>query len=156
MSEIYDTPPTLNTGFTIGGQDFDTDACTRAIGIEPSQVWRQTRADLIDDPRLANVQWTIELRGRELFSTDDAVREVINIVWPKRREIAAFVEANNLECSVTCNITIHGDQPVYEVSVETMSRLVELNADLGFDIFDFSECDDEAEDQAPSQPESGG
>ena len=131
--------PRITVWFVIAGDDFDADACTAAIGIEPSSIWRQQRSELRDHSDLNNMNWSFGVEKVREYSTDAVVKSVLDVVWPRRATIAAFVADNRLSTSVCCNVRVHQDRPVYELSPSTMSRLVDLNAEFLMDIFDHSE-----------------
>ena len=140
--------PLISAEISVSGQSFDPSVCTTAVGITPTRVWRQTREWLLDRPDLPNVSWLVSVEKVASYSTDETARMVLDIVWPRRKQLKRFVADHDVHLELTCSVTIHEDRPLYELSVGTMKRLVFLGADFGLDIFDYS-TDDENGDSAP-------
>lgn len=136
-----DPAPRLSASLTLSGKRFDFDECTRSIGLRPVAVWHPPSKSLNKSLDLPDAAWSCGFEKSPLYSVDDALRELLSTVWPKRIPIKECAEEKGLQISVDCNITIHEDRPIYELSPETMSKLVWFGADFGMDIFDYSEDD---------------
>jgi hypothetical protein len=108
--------PTISTYFYIAGWDLDPAACTSAIGLEPSEIWRQKREELKRRDDLPSVSWNIGHERRESHSVSEAVDTVLDLVWPARDRVKAFVLGKGLEVGVACTGTIQRDRPVYDLS----------------------------------------
>ena len=131
--------PKITVWFVIAGDDFDAEACTAAIGIQPSSIWRQQRAELRERSDLNKMNWSFGVEKISDYSTDAVVKSVLDDVWPRRDAINKILGDNQLSAVLCCNITIYEDRPVYELSTDTMRRLVDLNAEFLMDIYDHSE-----------------
>jgi len=131
--------PVISAFFVLAGDDFDTDACDRAIGFAATEVWRQTRAELRDNPHLENMNWSYGVKYVASFSTNDVIAGVVAEVWPRRTAILEFAKSNELTTSLCCNVIVHEARPVYELSPETMGRLSGLKAEFLLDVVDYSE-----------------
>jgi hypothetical protein len=132
--------PLLSTYFVISGRDFDTDKCSESLGLEPSVIWRQRLELLKSRDDLANTEWRIGFDKRPLYSLDEAVREVLDVIWPARDRIRAFLSSSGgLEAILACSVNIQVDRPEYCVSPITMEKLAELHCELCLDIFDYSD-----------------
>ena len=132
-------PPSINVAFVIAGRDFDPQDVTRAIGLEPTNVWHATNDAVINDARMDTVNWSVGREKLALYSTDEAVREVLEIVWPNREAILQYLNASRVSATLVCNVTIWEDRPVYELAAETMSRLATLDCEFALDLFDYAE-----------------
>jgi len=85
------------------------------------------------------MNWSYGVEKVAEFSTNTVVERVLAKVWPRRDEIAAFTLANDLSVCLCCNVTIHENRPVYDLSPDVMLKLATLNAEFSMDIFDYSE-----------------
>lgn len=141
MTDVYtEKLPRISAYLVIGGrQDFDPDQCTRAVGIAPTQVWRQKYEHLLNRHDLNAVEWMVGVEKKPLDDTDDALREVLIEVWPARDSIKNFVRANGLRAWFACSVTISDERPVYRVSPETLQKLAYFGFELSLDIFDYSD-----------------
>ena len=131
--------PLLTTDFCISGWDFDPAICTTALGMEPSQVWRQTNKYILGQTRLPNICWSVGFTKRPLYSVSEAVDEVLDVIWSKRESIKQFSISEEFQVSIVCNVTIEDDRPVYDLSLKTIQCLAELGCDFCLDIFDYSD-----------------
>lgn len=129
--------PRLSTAFVISKHDLEVEACTAAIGIEPTTVWRQRHAHLTDHPDIPNTNWIVEIRHRELDDVNEAVDELLDLIWPRRAEIRAYLHHSGAMASVVCAVHLgnNDERPVYELSAQTIKRLAELECDFSLDIF---------------------
>jgi len=126
----------------ISGRHWDPNDCTGAVDLQPTRIWQgkpflRARADLPTDA------WVIGTPKRELYSIDEAVRGVLDLVWPARARIRAFVKVRALRCTMSCNVFIYGDvtenRPIYELSASTIEQLSDLGAAFSMDLFVYSE-----------------
>lgn len=139
VADAKSDAPLISTEFFVAGDSFDTEACTRLFGMNPTEVWRQKRQELVDRPDISNVAWLIRKSKRPLYSVDDAVNEVLDVVWPARQAIRDFADQNAVDIGINCNVTIYEDRPVYELSRQSINRLAQIGCSFGLDIFDYSE-----------------
>lgn len=130
--------PKISVSFVISGRDFDPDACSAALGLQPSNIWRQRREHL-DLADLPNVEWQLGFEGKEIYSLDEAAAEVVALVWPARERIRAFVSQNGLRATLACSVRIDEDRPEYCLSPDVMSKLGWLDCKFCLDIFDYSD-----------------
>ena len=134
-----DTAPRISTHFVISGRDFDPEKCSEALGLKPSTVWRQKLEHLKARSDLANTEWQIGLDKRPLYSLDEAVLEVLGLIWPARKRIRAFLFESNLNVTLVCSVSINADRPEYCLSPTTLGRLAVLHCEFCLDIFDYSD-----------------
>jgi hypothetical protein len=85
------------------------------------------------------LSWLIRKSGRPFYSTDEAVNEILDAIWPARKAIREFAKLNAVDVGINCNVTIYEDRPAYELSTNTIDRLAQIGCGFGLDIFDYSE-----------------
>jgi hypothetical protein len=133
--------PEVTAHFFISGRDFDPLAVTDVLGIDPSEVWRQHRPELKERPDLPTVCWKYGFKKRRFVSIDDAVSEILEVIWPLRDRVQQWLASNAAQVGVECSVSIYNDRPIYELSATTISRLSELRCEFLLDIFDYSNND---------------
>ena len=134
-----DAAPHLSTHFIISGRDFDPEKCSEALGLRPSNIWRQRLEHLRARDDLADTEWQIGFDKRQLYSLDEAVLEVLELIWPARDRIRAFLSGSDLKATLTCSVTIQVDRPEYCLSPTAMKKLTALHCEFCLDIFDYSD-----------------
>lgn len=130
--------PELKTYFCISGWDFDPAMVTSAIGLEPSEVWKQKHAHLLHRKDIPNTCWSLGRGEQQNYSVSEAVDEVLDLIWPKRAEIKKFVMNDSFDVGIDCSVTIWEDRPVYDLSAKVIKRLADLGCEFGLDIYDYS------------------
>ena len=131
--------PQISAWLVLSGNDFDSNACTDTIGLQPTSVWRQAHEHLRDRTDLDNMSWSYGYETRRGYDIDEVIQELLNDVRPCAASITQFSLQNKLKVSVTCNVTINSDRPLYKLSPNSMQGISELNAEFLMDIFDYSE-----------------
>jgi lambda repressor-like predicted transcriptional regulator len=126
----------LGVFVTLAGRDFDPDECTRAIGLEPSAVWKQRHEHLQSRLDLDSINWSVGFDEKACDTLSDAVDEVLDRVWPHREAMVRHAAERGLRITVTCTVRIHAAAPEYSLSPRTIERLAELKAGFLMDIFD--------------------
>jgi lambda repressor-like predicted transcriptional regulator len=124
---------------TLAGRDFDPDECTRAIGLEPTKIWRQRHEHLRARTDLDNVNWSVGIDQATSGAVSGAVNELLDRVWDHREAIVAHAAARGLRITLSCAVRIHVDAPEYLLSADTIRRVAGLGAELVLDIFDYRE-----------------
>ncbi len=133
-----ESSPRINVSLWITGDGLDPMACTRHLGVVPTEVRVKGEARPRKLPPARSSSWALDLKNQRLYSTDEAVALILAPIWPVRDQLKHFVEKHKLEVFVAVNVTIYEDRPVYELSTKTMEKLVEIGAEFGLDIFDYS------------------
>ncbi len=83
--------------------------------------------------------WGITIEKRRVFSIDEALVELLNILWPQRAKILEFLSTHHLSATFCTNVTIYEGRPEYCLSPETLQRLAYFKTEYCLDIFDYSE-----------------
>lgn len=131
--------PRISSYLYISGRDFDPQACSAFIGLQPTEIWRQKREELKQREDLPNVSWNIGHEPIEGYSVSDAVDEVLDLVWPARERLRTFLQGQNIEVGIACTVAIHADRPIYDLSASTIRRLAELSCKFTLDVIDYTE-----------------
>jgi len=140
MSEPESRPPLVDSCLCIAGFDFDVEACTRAVGLEPTRVWRQKHDHIKRSaPGLPTTNWLVETGKQPCYDISDSVQQILNIVVPKRQEILSFAAANSLSVEFITKVVITEDRPVYELRPEVLRELAPFSVSYSLDIYDYSE-----------------
>ena len=115
----------------------DTDKCTDAIGLSPTKIWRQ-RHERIDlaHPEIPNTNWLIKLEDRALYSTDDGLAELFEIIWPARERIKSFLCLSGLKGEFASVVTMYEDRPLWQLKPATFTKLAWFGCEWTMDIFD--------------------
>ena len=137
-SDAESSAPKLKTYFCISGRDFDPAMVTSAIGLEPSEVWKQKHEHLLHRKDIPNTCWSLGREKQQNYSVSEAVDEVLDLIWPKRAEIKKFVMHDSFDVGIDCSVTIWDDRPVYDLSAKVIKRLADLGCEFGLDIYDYS------------------
>lgn len=138
MDTTDDRCPLISAFFVISGKGFDTTECTVETGIKPTEVWRQGREDLKQREDLPDTSWSVGFDGRRLYSINDAVVEVLAVIWPRRRPIRTYLTRAGLQATFCCDVTIHVDRPEYVLEPDVIRKMAWLGAGFGLDVFDYS------------------
>jgi len=138
-TEITSVPPILSVFMIVGGDNLDIEECTRAIGIEPTEVWCQTKSKLPDLPGVEKRQWIFGIEKKECYSVSEMLDELMEVLWPLNERIINYLNDREISCSFVCNVTIYEDRPLYSLSPGVMEKMASLGAEFLMDIFDYSE-----------------
>lgn len=131
--------PQISVSLVLGSDDLDPDACSEAIGISPTEVWRQKHKSFLNVDTVPNVQWIISTDKIMSYSIDEPLSQLLDLVYVREEEIRRYVADTAVKCVVTCNVTFKGDRPLYEISNRNLERIGRLGASFQMDIFDYSE-----------------
>ena len=83
--------------------------------------------------------WSFGFKKERGDAIDEELSRLLDLLWPRRREILALVERRTLTPSFSSSISIHENRPLYCLSPETLERLAHFRAEYCMDIFDYSE-----------------
>lgn len=132
------TFPTIDMSLVLSGADLDTDECSDQLGLHPTRIWRPrrrlVRQGVLEDRRV----WYFGIRNQLYVSIDDSLSALFEVVFPRREAIARYARRKGLTTSLVCNVTIHRDRALLELSRENLTKMTALEADFSLDIFDYS------------------
>ncbi|MFT4294244.1 MAG: DUF4279 domain-containing protein [Micropruina sp.] len=140
----------MNPWFEVYGElalhgDFDPDAITRELGIEPTRAHR--RGDLLFGGRTApSGLWVWETESRINADSDDLAREVLDRIELTAETFRALKERHSISASLEIVPTMHvllddedgepgilATTPAHWFSVETLTRVAAYGLELDID-----------------------
>lgn len=130
--------PVINTILWLGGEKLDPDEFTLLVELQPT--WSGNKGELSSNPmaakrgvRVQETFWRIEIE-QETYSMDEGIQEVLNRMWPRREKVRAYrVIRPNIRMGVTSVIHINQDRPVYDISLDSITKLAELGCSFMID-----------------------
>lgn len=134
QSQPASLSPLITTAFIISGEMFDPESCTLAIGLQPSEVCVKGAHREGGRPPVATSSWSIHFRRQRLDSIEDGIKNVLDVIWPHRTKIQAFVTSLGLKATFTSNVIVTEERPLYCLSAETMRKMSALDAEFCMDI----------------------
>lgn len=137
MEKTTDPRPSINTFFEIAGDDLDPEECTRRIGLTPTEAEISGRSRPGGRLPVRVTHWTIKLEKRRVYTIDEPLTELLDILWPKRSKIMTFLLSQPFPATFGTNVTIYEDRPEYCLSPETIQRLAYFKSEYCLDIFDY-------------------
>ncbi|NOU11967.1 MAG: DUF4279 domain-containing protein [Nitrospira sp.] len=123
--------PVIRTEFFIEGDELDPDEFTRLLEIRPYRTGK--KGELSSHPAAArqgvknpSTFWFIEVEQNS-YDMDEGVQTLLAQVWPHRDKIKEYLKTRPT-VTVGMNTTIHidKDRPVYEISLDSIKKLAEL------------------------------
>ncbi|MFK8004069.1 MAG: DUF4279 domain-containing protein [Polyangiales bacterium] len=130
----------ISASLNLCGGAFDFEHCSKAIGVAATSTWTRK----IEHDAIPEASWSIGFDKRPYDCVDVAVSAVLEQVEGLEERVRAYAKAQALEVSLSCDVFIYKQRPLYSLSPATMKRLSELHAEFRLDIFDYSPCDCEA------------
>ncbi len=123
-----DSTPRITTVLRIGGRDFSPDDLTSVVGIEPTKKWHQKLRWLkAIAPEISTVGWEYRIDKQRKWSLGEAIAEVLDVFWPRRDELKAFLLKHQLRVAIECRP--FGDASALEYIIQ--SKVIEQMAVLG-------------------------
>jgi hypothetical protein len=130
--------PVINTILWLGGEEIDPDEFTLLVGLQPT--WSGKKGELSSNPMAANqgvrvseTFWRIEIE-QETYSMDEGIQEVLIRMWPHREKVRAYLVIHpSIRIGVTSVIHINQDRPVYDISLDSITKLAELGCGFMID-----------------------
>lgn len=130
-NDVSTKAPVIETKFCIVGDELDPDAFTRLVGVQPHRTGK--KGELSANPmaakrgvRIPQTFWCIEVEHRS-YSMDEGIQALLAQIWPHREKVLEYLQARPTVTS-GMNSTIHmgEDRPVYEISLDSIKKLAEL------------------------------
>jgi len=112
----------------------DISAWTKQLGITPSaSAQRGDRAGTAPSP---DSWWAIVLDKHETSGVEEPLQELLEVVLPHKREIAALAASENLEVTITSYVWEYGQAPVADLSATILGNLHELSCSYSVVAYD--------------------
>ncbi|NOS82620.1 MAG: DUF4279 domain-containing protein [Nitrospira sp.] len=130
--------PIISTILWLGGEGLDPEEFTLLVGLQPT--WSGKNGELSSNPmaakrgvRVQETFWRIEIE-QETYSMDEGIQDVLTRMWPYREKVRAYrVIRPNIRMGVTSVIHINQDRPVYDISLDSITKLAELGCSFMID-----------------------
>jgi Domain of unknown function (DUF4279) len=123
--------PCIRTEFWIEGDELDPDVFTYLVGVKPSKIGRKGEVSANPMAAKRGVQipqtfWCIEVEHTS-YSMDEGIQVLLTRIWPSREKVLDYIKTRP-SVTVGMNSTIHigEDRPVYEISLDSIKKLAEL------------------------------
>jgi len=142
MADQSEQTPLVRTFFVITGAGLVPSEVTQATGLTPTRTRHDTR--FVGKPPDGEAlyrypEWIIE-RGRTAsVDTDEEVHELLEVIWPRRQEIMAFLEQSGFEAGFGTTIRHFGWQPLISLTHESLEKLAYFKIRYTVDIFNFAD-----------------
>jgi hypothetical protein len=92
--------------FAVEGWSFDPEQLTKIAGCKPTKIRYQELDALRGNSDFAQIGWWYDHTKIPRWSLDDAVREILQVFYERRREIAEFAAEHN--CSIHLSLCSMG------------------------------------------------
>ena len=123
--------PVITTEFWIQGDGLDPNEFTRLVGIQPYRIGK--KGEISSHPAAAKqgvknraTFWSIEVEHNS-YSMDEGIQTLLTQVWPIRDKIKDYLKAQpTVEVGINSTIHMDEDRPVYEISLDSIKKLAEL------------------------------
>ncbi len=130
--------PLLRTMIYISGESFDPKALNELLNMSSTDNGIKGQEKANGKSVHQETFWKLSKDIYE-YSISDALKEVLLEILPLKDQLNEYVQANQLEVSLICNVTIQEDRPLYQIESEVIQMLSSINAEFLMDIFDYSE-----------------
>lgn len=127
----------ISASLNLDGKTFDFDECSAAVGLAATSTWTRK----LEHEAIPEAAWSLGFDKRPYDSVDVAVSAVLEQVEGREAKLLGYAGTHALDISLSCNVFIYEDRPLYSLSPATMKRLSELNAEFCLDIYDYTPCD---------------
>jgi hypothetical protein len=129
------TLPAVLTRFALNIGDLAAEFVTEQIGLQPSGILRKGQMRQPPRPPVAESSWEIEGPKRNIYSIDESVGQIVDIVWPKRHEILVLCREHGFRCLFVTAVWADDEhRPVYELSHVNLKKMSELEASWIMDV----------------------
>lgn len=137
MVDPTETAPLITSAFGIWGDELDPAECTLATGLTPTEFEIKGQSRPGGRPPVPVTNWGITLEKRRYYSLDEALSELLDLLWPQREKVMEFIASHPVSAVFSANVTIHQDRPEYNLSPHTLQRLAYFKVEFCLDIFDY-------------------
>ena len=127
--------PEIRVEFCITSHELLPTQITQILGLLPSRTWLEGESIQGTKLRRKHNGWCLAVDGAEsTIDLEVPIRELLTILLPKIGEIDEARSGLDVECELSCAITIADETPVINLSPATVGDLVRLNAAIDIDI----------------------
>jgi Domain of unknown function (DUF4279) len=134
---VTEKVPSIASAFIVSGDNFDPSDCTTIFELEPTTITVRGQPRASNRPNAPTTSWCVEIK-RHALSIDEVLREVIEVIWPRRDVILTFTKSASLKVTFTSHVKIYSERPEYCLSAVALERMAYFKAEFCLDIFDVS------------------
>jgi len=128
--------PLMKALFIVTGMEFNPHKCTMYFEVEPTEV--QTKGQFKPNWKrpVQHSSWSIETKWARFDNTDVPYQLLLDIIWPKRKQIRDFSTKNNLKLQFLLNINGAGERNfLYEFSARTIEQVKYFRSPIHLDVY---------------------
>lgn len=134
MSDISNS---IEATFRISGSASDIVTLDKRLKLVEGEVIKRPASVPVN--AMSESWWAIDVKMINQESTEDAIMKILDMIEPIRDVITEIADDKRFKIELDCEIIINDDRPMIEVSAQTLKRVANINAELGFEIFDYRE-----------------
>ena len=134
MSDISNS---IEVTFRISGSAIDIVTLDKRLKLVEGEVIKRPASVPVN--AMSESWWAIDVKMINQESTEDAIMKILDMIEPIRDVITEIADDKRFKIELDCEIIINDDRPMIEVSAQTLKRVANINAELGFEIFDYRE-----------------
>jgi len=128
--------PLMTARFIVTAMKFDPHKCTKLFELEPTEV--QTKGEIKPKWKrpVQYSSWSMETKLARFDSTDAVLQLLLDVIWPKRKQIRNFSTKNKLEVQFLLDISGAGERNfLYDFSPRTIGQIRYFRAPLFLDVY---------------------
>jgi hypothetical protein len=130
--------PLMKALFIVTGMKFSPYKCTQYFDVEPSTV--ETKGDLRIKARkqypVRNSLWSVHTKWARFDNTDVPLQLLLDVIWPKHKQIRDFSMKNKLEIQFLLNMNGAGERNfLYRFSPRTLEQIAYFRSPLHLDVY---------------------
>jgi len=131
-----DPRPRVRVSFVLAGDALDLDDCTQLLGLHPTDAGRRGDRPIGARFPRPSTSWVLEL-DRRVYDLDDAVRELLEALWPRKEAVISLLGLPGVEAHLICNVEVFDESVVLGLTRHSIGRLAALGAAFGLDYYDY-------------------
>ncbi|MBU5451518.1 DUF4279 domain-containing protein [Acetivibrio sp. MSJd-27] len=131
---------TIMVSFTISSIKLDHKYISEKLGISPNYI-RKSDEVLNNQSLFGHDEWSISTKDEESLDIKNQLCKILSLLDDKIQIINKLCEQFKAECSILITIKIEeGQFPAMEINQSFIKFLSSINANIGFDMYFYSDC----------------
>jgi Domain of unknown function (DUF4279) len=129
--------PRMVAVFVVSEMTFHPGECTRLFEVQPSEVLVEGATRPGGRPPVPKSEWVVRTAKARFDSTDVPLQLLLEVIWPKRKQIRNFAVEKKLSVEFVLNITggLGKRNFLYELSSRTVEQIRYFRAPLFMDVY---------------------
>lgn len=127
----------IETIFRISGSAMDIAALNKKLKTIEGKVTHRRESIPVD--AMPEAWWATNVNMCNQESTENSIVKILDKIEPIRDVLTGIAGDARFKIGLDCEIIINDDRPMIEVSAQTLKRVANINAELGFEVFDYRE-----------------